>query len=248
MPIKWLVRYWEKAGSYTLPFLQNRKIAVQQVFDGKILYRRHGGRGLPDRIGWITVKNQTEISEWANLHTYSFHPHLAGDKDVWFVMDIDGRTDKMFDLTKLATYELTKILDRYQIKYLLKFSGHRGFHIMWSLGKIRPNWLGMRRQIRQYAQELEEVLQLKYQKKFYQLIPKKQSIITTSSTDKNTNKAILIDEQIVHKNGMIRSPYSIHPTIGLVSIPLKPTQLLKFKPSSANPNRVKSKNIVLPQN
>lgn len=248
MPIPWLVDYWEKVADATLPFLRNRKIAIQQIFDKNILYRRHGAKGLPDKSGWITLNTKSELLEWARLHTYSFHPHLKGDRDIWFVMDIDARTDKMFDLVKLATYELAKLLDKKRIKYLLKFSGNRGFHFMWNMGSVKPEWFKFRKQIQELARELENILQKKHANKFYQLIPKKNPIITTSSTDKATAKSILIDEQIIHKNGMIRSPYSIHPTTRLVSVPLTTNQILKFKRDSATPNSIRITKLALPIN
>ncbi len=248
MPIEWLVQYWQRAAKTTLPFLTNRKVAVQQMFDGKILYRRHGGKGLPDRIGWIEINSAADILKWARLHTYSFHPHLNGDRDLWFVMDIDGRIEKAFPLVQIAAYEMSRLLSGKTIKHLVKFSGNRGFHFLWSLGKTAPNWLSLRKRVRSWARELEKVLQAKYKGKFYHLIPKTDPIIVTSSTDKKHKKSILIDEQIIHKNGMIRSPYSIHPKTGLVSAPLRTNEILSFKPEQARPERVRIQKIGLPVN
>ena len=231
-----------------LPFLRGRKVAIQQVFDKNILYRRHGAKGLPDKSGWITLNTKSELLEWARLHTYSFHPHLKGDGDIWFVMDMDARTNKMFDLTKLAAFEMAKLLDKRKIKYLVKFSGNRGFHFMWNMGDVKPQWMKFRKQIRELAGELETILQKKYADKFYRLIPRKNPIIATSSTDRRLAKSILIDEQIIHKNGMIRSPYSVHPGTGLVSVPLTGNKILKFNRDSAIPTKVKIHKISLPVN
>lgn len=243
MPIEWLVRYWDKAAAVALPFLKNRKVAVQQVFGRNIIYRRHGDKGLPDRSGWIRIQNTQQIKDWARLHTYSFHSHLLGEKDVWFVMDMDGRGDALWELTRLAASELSKLLARKKIRHLVKFSGRQGFHFMWSLGNIKPNWLSLRKQIRALAGELEITLQHKYASRFYKLIPKRNPIIVTSSTDRKFKRSILLDEQIVHKNGMIRSPYSVHPKTSLVSVPIKPAEILKFKKEFAQPDRVKPKLI-----
>ena len=243
MPIDWLVKYWNKAATPTLPFLQNRRVAVQQVFGRNIIYRRHGDKGLPDRSGWIRIESAQQIKDWARLHTYSFHSHLLGDKDVWFAIDMDGREPKLWELTKVAAYELSRILTRHRIKHLVKFSGRQGFHFMWSLGDVKPNWLGLRKQLRGFAGELEIVLQHKYANKFYQLIPKCNPVIVTSSTDRKFKKSILLDEQIIHKNGMIRSPYSVHPKTGLVSVPVKPSNILKFNKSMAEPAKVRPRKL-----
>ncbi len=248
MPIEWLVDYWNRAAEATLPFLKNRKVAVQQVFGGKTIYRRHGDKGLPDSSGWIQIKNAVQIKKWAQLHTYSFHAHLKGDKDTWFVMDVDGRTAEMFALVKLVALEMSKLLSRKNKKHLVKFSGSRGFHFMWSMGRVSPNWLSLRKEIRGYVTELEGILQKKYKTKFYAKLPKAKPILATSSTDRSLVRSILIDEQIVHKNGMIRSPYSVHPKTGLVSVPLKPSMILKFKPEYAKPKKVKIKKVLLPVN
>lgn len=244
MPIGWLVKYWDKAAVVVLPFLKDRKVAVQQVFGKQTIYRRHGDKGLPDRSGWIRISSVKEIKEWGRLHAYSFHSHLLGDKDVWFVMDMDGRDEKLWELTKLAASELAKILTRKKIKFLVKFSGRQGFHFMWSLGNITPNWLSLRKQLRQFAGELEITLQHKYANRFYKLIPHRNPIIVTSSTDRKFKRSILIDEQIIHKNGIIRSPYSIHPKTGLVSVPVKPSAIMRFKKSMAEPIKVKPKPIL----
>ena len=120
MPIAWLVDYWKKAAPATLPFLRGRKVAVQQKFGPNILYRRHGGKGLPDKIGWIEINSTADIMAWARLHTFSFHPHLNGNPlassgrrgDVWFVMDIDSRADTAFKLAKIVAYEMSRLLDK----------------------------------------------------------------------------------------------------------------------------------------
>ena len=255
MPIEWLVKYWDKAAKATLPFLKNRKVAVEQVFDKNTIYRRHGDKGLPDKSGWITIDSIKQLKAWAKLHVYSFHPHMNGDPstgsgpggDVWLVMDIDGRADKMFDLTKIVTYEMSKLLTRKKIAHLIKFSGNRGFHILWSLGNVTPNWLKLRKIIRGLTSELEKILQQKYSQQFYAKLPKSSPILTNDLADKKASKAILIDDRIIHKNGMIRSPYSVHPKTGLVSIPIKVNAALKFTKEMALPSRAKIKKVTLPK-
>lgn len=248
MPEKWLIDYWRKAAEATLPFLKNRRVAIQQVFNTNIIYRRHGEKGLPHTRGWITIKNEEEILEWAYLHTYSFHPHLLGEEDTWFVIDVDGRNPDQFELTKIAAYELSQILERHRTKYLIKFSGGNGFHFMWSLGNERPNWLSFRKTIRIYAKELEMVLQENHAQKFHSLIPRNHPLVVTSSSDQEHRQSILIDEQIIHKNAVVRSPYSIHPKTKLVSLPLISNEILGFKANLASLDKIKPKPVKLPIN
>ena len=151
------MEYWEAMAERTLPYLKERRIAVQQKFDGNILYRRHmpgtktGSRihkssssgvqkGNQDKISakkttktrWIYIKNVDEIMEWARLHTYSFHTHLEGDKTTLFAMDLDKRSRKMdFNCMKISAFHMAEILEEKGINYLCKFSGGNGFHFLW---------------------------------------------------------------------------------------------------------------------
>ena len=64
MPIEWLVRYWDKTAGPVLPFLRDRKVAVEQIFDHKTILRRHGDRGLPhsspNRLGFIASRGGSD--------------------------------------------------------------------------------------------------------------------------------------------------------------------------------------------
>ena len=183
MPIEWLVRYWDKAAGPVLPFLRDRKVAVEQIFDHKTILRRHGNRGLPDRSGWIRIAEESQIKDWARWHVYSFHPHMNGDKDVWLVIDIDGRSEAAFDLTKTTAYEMSRLLSGKRLPHLVKFSGNRGFHVLGSLGYITPNWLSLRRAVRTLTRELEDILQAKHRAEFYDRIPKKSPALTNDPVD-----------------------------------------------------------------
>jgi len=250
MPLPWLLHYWEKMAEVTLPYLKDRKIALQQKFDSSIIYRRHG-----IKTRWIYIKNKDDIIEWARQHTFSFHPHLLGEKDLWFIMDIDRRGKRMSDeCLKLATYNMSELLEELGLKYLLKFSGSRGYHFLFSWGEkpskiFNDYWTLQRKLIRYLANLLEDKVQKSTHKnKFLKCLRSGEKIFTTNSADETQKESILVDEAIVHKNGMIRSPYSIHPETSLVSIPLSKDQILKFDISMAKPEKIKPQKINLPIN
>jgi len=231
MPIKWLVDYWDRAAEYTLPFLKNRRVALQQKFDGQIIYRRHDqGRQ------WIRVESKREIMAWAREHTFSFHPHLRGDRDFWFVMDIDRR-QKNFPQKKLLTItgKMAEIFEENNLKYLLKYSGNRGFHFIFEI-------TGMKQ--RRFSQEKKAIQSLR--DRLEERLGRTEPITTTDSQDKSA--PILIDKNIIHKKGMIRSPYSIHPQTELVSGPLKKEGLRDFQKNDFKPDRIKFQEISLPKN
>ncbi len=248
MPAPWLVDYWQGMAEVTLPFLRGRKVAVQQVFDGNVVYRRHGGKGLPTSRGWIRINSIDELMAWVHLHTYSFHPHLLGEKDSWFVIDVDGRDGHSLEITKIVSLEMSNLLTKKGLKHLIKFSGGNGFHFMWSIGHNRPNWLSFRKTIRKLAAELEPILEKKYQNQFRSHIPKSSPLIITSSSDRAHAKSILLDEQIIHKSAVVRSPYSIHPKTGLASVPLTLDQLDGFTTDLAQLKNVKPNPVTLPLN
>ena len=251
MPIAWLLKYWEKMAEVTLPYLINRPIALQQKFDHQIIYRRHG-----EKTRWIRIKNKDEIIDWGRQHTFSFHPHLLGDHDLWFIMDLDRRGKLMSeDCLKLATYKMAELLEDLNLKYLLKFSGSRGYHFLFSWGrkptKISSDYWTLQRKLIQYlTSTLEERIQKSKDKaKFYAHLRPKDKIFTTNSQDEKQKESILIDEAIVHKNGMIRSPYSVHPETLLVSLPLTKENLFKFEPRrEAKPDKIEPKKVPLPEN
>ncbi len=231
MPIKWLVNYWSKAADYSLNFLKGRKVAVEQKFKDKVVYRRHKGKR-----SWIRISSREEIINWARKHTYSFHPHIKGEDDFWFVMDID-RKAKSFSWQKMIrlTYQMAEIFEGYNMKYLLKYSGNRGFHFMFEITDIkRRSFKKEQKLIQKLRDELE-----KRQKN-------KKPVTTTSSKDKQA--PVLIDKGIVHKKGSIRSPYSVHPKTELVSAPIRPKSLKDFKRKKFKPKNVELKKVKLPSN
>lgn len=231
MPLKWLIDYWDQAAEYTLPFLRHRPVALQQKFDGQIIYRRHD-----QGKQWIRVENKKELMDWARQHTFSFHPHLKGDKDFWFVMDIDKQR-KDFSQKKLLaiTEQMAEIFEKNDLKYLLKYSGGRGFHFMFEITNMKQRRFDQEKKLIQLLRDqLEEEL------------GKKEPLTTTDSHSKKI--PVLIDKNIIHKKGMIRSPYSIHPKTELVSGPLKKEELKDFKESDFRPKKIELKKISLPKN
>lgn len=234
MPIKWLMDYWTGIADKALPYLQGRKVAVEQVFDGKRLYRRHQLKSKR----WIYIKTKADIAEWAHLHTYSFHTHLEGDKNTLFAMDLDKRSKKMdFYCMKIAASEMCKILEEKKIKYICKFSGGNGFHFIWAHKNSGIKGLRIfeeeQKIINRLTALLEDRIQRSKQKqKFYKYLKEGDPIFVVSSQDKDHPNSILIDEYILKRRGVIRSLYSVHPKTSWTSCPVECKNLLKFNPKT----------------
>lgn len=234
MPIKWLMDYWNKVSDRALPYLKDRRIAVQQNFAGKILYRRHQLKSKR----WIYIKSKRDILYWARLHTYSFHTHLEGDEITFFAMDLDKRSKKMdFESMKIAAYEMAKLLDELKIRYICKFSGGNGWHFIWAFENSNIKGLRIFEEEQKIINRLTALLEDRIQrsdlkKHFYQYIKAGDPIFIVNSQDKDHPDSILIDELILKRRGVIRSLWSVHPATSLTSRPVETKDILAFEPKT----------------
>ncbi|NLT41506.1 MAG: hypothetical protein GXX93_02420 [Anaerolineae bacterium] len=238
MPIPWLMDYWEAKADAVLPFLQGRPVALELKFGDRPIYRRRRPEG-----GFIHVESRADILDWARRHCYSFHPHLA-DGALYFLLDIDRRDPAQpLELAAVAAGEAAALLKEASVDFALKFSGRRGFHFYWALdpaevleaGEGDP-WPFLRRLIRGLRDRVEVRLQHSPQRdRFYRYLDPADPITITNAADRAHQHSLLLDENIVHVNGSMRSPWSVHPESGLVSLPLEPEGLAAFRPEEATP-------------
>ena len=252
---EWVIDYYDKISPLILPFLNGRRIGIRQIFGQQIIYRRHTA----DKKHWIYINSLKDLMFWVRWHGWSYFPHLDGEKDLWFAMDIDRRAVD-FQGVKIAAFEMAKILQELKIKFLVKFSGANGFHFLWRYKKplragehlCRRPWKFEQRTIEFLQNTLEERLQRsKHRLYFYRFIKPTDPITFCSANDPKNKRSILIDEFILKRRGTIRAPYSLHEKSKLVSIPLKPENILAFNPKKeTQPEKIKKekKKAVLPFN
>jgi DNA primase len=242
MPVEWLVDYWAAKAEATLPYLAGRAVGMQLRFDKHVVFRRHEPDG-----SFIHIETADELLHWARQHCYSFHPHLQGEP-FWFALDIDRRSESMpLHVVRYCSQEMAALLDDLGIRYLLKFSGSRGFHFFWGfqpdeLERAAPGqpWEFERSIIRGLRAHLEQRLQSgpRRAELCQQLgLDRDAPLTVTNSADKEHEKSILLDENIVHDLGSLRSPWSIHPESGLISLPLQVGELAGFEPEQATVER-----------
>ena len=253
-----ILDYWEKMSDWVLPFLEGRKIAIEQMFGDFSMYHRHPTE---DKEEWIYIKSRQEILDWADKHAWSFHPHIQGDKNWWFVVDVDSRGKGFdLDLTKRVAVVLAEVFEELSFKYLVKYSGSRGFHFMWEWDmtgkklKKDEQWDKAQEMIENLRKILEGKLLIDKDltEKLRKLAKKDCSLVVTNSQDKNCKHSILLDANILHENANIRSPFSVHLGTGLVSVPLKGIDgLKKFKKLDAKRAEVMKQDwswVELPKN
>ncbi|MHB0878352.1 MAG: non-homologous end-joining DNA ligase LigD [Anaerolineae bacterium] len=244
MPLDWLVDYWEAKAELALPFLTGRASGMQLVFGKHVVFRRHEADG-----SFIFINTRDDLLHWAHQHCYSFHPHLENGT-LYFALDIDRRSEETpLELVQLAAGEMASLLDALSLRYLLKFSGSRGFHFFWGFApeEVRTYskgdvWGFERRIIHFLRRGLEERLQAHPRRnEFLKVIPEGHPITATNSADKSSPHSLLLDENIVHELGSLRSPWSVHPESGLVSLPLDPGELATFTADMARPEAALSR-------
>ena len=130
-----------------------------------------------------------------------------------FIVDIDAEE---FELSRRAAYKLMRLYEVFNLPYLMKFSGRRGFHFI-TPGKVfdvgtQKEWLDA-----------------------YPELPKKIAEFLNACLNELKVK---LDFSIYKPRHMIRMAYSIHQESGLASIPLD--NPVRFKLEDAKPENLKA--------
>lgn len=246
MPDQEILAYYDAVAPKMLPFLRGRPLAVRSHFGKTVVFRRHPAfpqrrrkssdtaRSMTDKHAWIRVQTKNDLLALVRQHGYEFFPHLEGDRDLWFALDIDVRDIPLY-LGVRAVQAATDVLHERQVKFLLSFSGGNGFHIRWSfpLTDLPSNkWAFLRRIVRSLRDECEQRLQQSPGRAvFSKYIPKGDPITECSSADKAAQHSILFDELILRKLATIRAPFSLHMKHRWVAVPLSPQCLSDFDPA-----------------
>ncbi len=226
-----ILAYYEGIALKILPFLQGRFVAIRHHFPDGVVFRRH--RQEEKRKSWITINTKTELLAIVHQHGYEFFPHLEGERDYWFALDIDLRAVPLA-LGKLVVRETLVILDERGVQYLLTYSGSHGFHIRWSFPRNklpRDPWLFLRTIVRRLQAETEKRLQRSvHREAFAAHIPAADPITELNAMDKRAQRSVLFDELILKPLATIRAPFSLHMEKRLVAVPIDPARLSNFLP------------------
>ena len=236
--------YYSSVADRLLPFLPGRQIAVEQLFprSHEIVYRRHTGGSGDDT--WISIADRDSLLAWARQHVVGLHGHIRSeDRGAWFVIDIDSRALPI-EMARIAAIHAADVLAAQGIASLVKFSGSDGFHLMWDvpdLGGIDDAelWELERAVVRAVACEVERRLAGDPDASpIRDAVGEGKPAITTGSADRENSNALLFDEYILKDNANFRLPYTVHPTTGLVAVPINRADLAAFRPDDATPDAV----------
>ena len=211
-------------------FCKNRYVGFYCLFTEQRFFRRNF-KGKK-----IVLKTPKDLLFFINIHYIDVIPcvHQIGiERPDWLVVDIDPGPKVSFERTKEVAEVSYKILDKFKLNPMLKFSGSRGFQI-WSLIKefkmpdaYHPLILrGQSKRERNYFSLFADFVRT-VQKEVDNEIPN----LTTSETlaRKDREAKILLDSASMKPMGLVRAPYSVHSKSGLVSLPLQLNELEKFE-------------------
>lgn len=255
--------YYPKAASYILPFLKDRAVSVVKVFSNekdpinkiKPLFVRYA-KYKPKKV-FIQINSEKDILRFVAMHAIDFIPYVhridCNEPD-WLILDLDAgekflRYKNFFELVKIVAKYTVEVLEEYEIKACLKFSGSRGMQIWASLDNsgLKGDIFALYRKFSVYIQaEVEKKIQSlpkEILNEFYKVTPKGKPITTSTVAKKHERSdQILIDWSSMKKHGDVRAPFSMHYKTGLVSCPIEIDKLDKFRIEDAKPEVV-AKNL-----
>ncbi len=197
------------------------------------------------------------ISEerWVNpldLKTGTTKKQLDELRKGWdLIIDIDTA---FWEYAKLTAYYVVEALKFHNITCMgVKFSGNKGFHISVPFEAFPDEVNGIKtkdlfpeslRVIAAYLQNMikghlsEAILQKEH---ISQIAAKAGKTIAeiTANNEFDPFRIVEIDTVLISSRHMFRAPYSLHEKAGLVSLPIKPDEILTFEKEKAKPFAVK---------
>ncbi|MEM4396232.1 MAG: hypothetical protein QXR30_01055 [Candidatus Woesearchaeota archaeon] len=212
------------------------------------------------------LTNSLEVLEYAKKKVVSFHfseelwedPLKIGKQEAdslrigWdFIIDVDSVN---FEISKIAAEQYMKLLDNYELNFGLKFSGNKGFHIAIpfealpsEIHSTKINQL-FPEAARKVATYIDTITRKKISNKIVEKFSIDELIKETNKKydelvkngELNLPSIVSLDTQLVSSRHLFRAPYSLNEKSGLVSLPLKKSNFLKFQREDAKPELVET--------
>jgi len=247
--------YYPKIADAILPFLRGRPVSVVKVFSDekdpihkvKPIFSRYA-KYRPKT--YHRIEDKQTLMRYVDAHAIDYIPyvHTFHDKThpTWLVIDVDAGEDlkkdpRGFELVKEITKITAEVLeDKYEIIPAVKFSGSRGFQIWCTFEKPLGPFDIYRDAVRQIQKDVEAELQKMYdelREKYGNIFDVPITTSDVAHADLRRRK-ILLDWSCLKPEGDVRAPFSMHWKTGLVSVPVKLNEILKFEAENAKVEEV----------
>lgn len=224
-------------------FLRGRMVACRH---GEGFFRRWADRkrGIPlymdDEATVLRLVDRGFIDFYLSVN-----PHPNQPPDI-FVLDIDagdeirGR-EEGFSLVKHVTRAVVSVLVDMGIQPAVKFSGMRGFHVLFGLTSSDE---GTFSEARSFVEAIEPLVEKRIREDEEArrlsrvLVPEWKTVVTTQVHYREFRRnQVLLDPSPMRRNGLFRSVFSLHYRSLLASVPVE-GDVLDFDASHALPERV----------
>lgn len=237
--------YYKKSSiaDFIVDYVYNREVAMFNK-EGNIITQRP-----------YAIYNNGDILYLVDKGGYSIHATVEIWKDPMLLRDVNQREyykivstydivvdfdvdiyksmDRNLNIAKLLVYEVLERLEEFGYIPIIKYSGNRGFHLIFPLkGLVK----------------IMDIDLLKYKEIVYRSFLDFMHVIVESAASHLASKigknniadivSNIVDYHLASWRHMIRVPYSLHEKTGLVSIVLYKDDILKFTKEMAKPENV----------
>ena len=230
-------QYYPKVADTVLEFCRNRMVGFYVVFTGKRFFRRNF------RGEKIVLRSLKDLMFYIDVHYIDVIPcvHRIGkNKPDWLVMDLDaGPKVSWKDIVRVtkATYQ---VMEKLGLNPVIKFSGSKGFQIWSLLDCPMPGWYqpvplpGETKRERNFFTLYSDLIRT-----IQKLVDKKIPGLTISVPVGKAQRQdkILLDWASMKPLGLVRVPFGMHSKTGLISLPVSVSELDRFRPEQATPER-----------
>lgn len=225
-----IINYYKLVGEKMLKYIENRLLSVVRCTEKECFYKKHPNYK-SEYIKTKKVKGEVESEEYFYINsleglileaqngTIEFHPwgslvQNLNNPNV-LVFDLDPDENLTLDKVREGVKDLKKLLDNLKLKSFLKTSGNKGYHII-----VPFNNKITFEKLKEYSKKIAESLEEMYPDKY-----------TTNMRKENRKGKIFIDYFRNGKGSTSVAPYSVRKKGGKVSMPIKYSELYKFKPN-----------------
>ena len=246
-----LIKYYSDKNLQNIlwEFGRNREVAARAI-DGSYFKRPSVFMYPADIMGQVmrgAASFHSSVERWTNALLIDEHNQNGLRIGFDWIIDIDSALG--IEEAKIAACLVRDFLEIYEVDYIVKFSGRRGFHfcIFWENFPEAIDYKETRVLYPELPKLLANFLRDNIKNELWRkLVEYKGSVkaLTGEDNPKDTNPFRLIEvEKDWSNRHLFRMPYSIHEKTGKASVLIAPRELEKFKVEMAEIGNFKFREI-----